>query len=292
MSRPRKRFRGRCFCVLAVGLITVTQFPHVADGATRYGARVSLTPSTLEAFHRYIASTETQNDESLVAENFLWIDSLPRKERQDAYARLKRGEIAMRRVPAESSGANPEIAGGMIHDWEGIVFIPGVKLDQILGVLEDYNHHAIIYAPDVERANIEEQNGNHYLVFLRFRRTKVVTVVLDTEHEVNYFRDSPTLAHSRSSAIRIAEVEDPGGPKEKEKKPGEDQGFLWRMETWWRVQEKDGGVYVQNQVVSLTRDLPAGLGWLIEPFITSIPKESLEFTLGATRRAVLNHKQR
>jgi hypothetical protein len=63
------------------------------------------------------------------------------------------------------------------------------------------------------------------------------------------------------------------------------------METWWRLQEKDGGVYVQNHVVSLTRDLPTGLGWLIEPFVTSIPRESLEFTLGATRKAVLNPKR-
>jgi hypothetical protein len=111
--------------------------------------------------------------------------------------------------------------------------------------------------------------------------------VLDTEHEVNYYRDSPTRAHSRSSAIRIAEVENPGSPNEKEKKPGEGQGFMWRMETWWRMEEKDDGVYVQNQVVSLTRDIPTGLGWLIEPYITSIPKESLEFTLKATRRAIL-----
>ena len=119
----------------------------------------------------------------------------------------------------------------------------------------------------------------------------MVTVVLDTEHDVNYFRDSPTRAHSRSSAIRIAEVENPDGPNEKEKEPGDNQGFLWKMETWWRLQEKDGGVYVQNHVVSLTRDLPTGLGWLIEPFITSIPKESLEFTLRATRKAVLNPKR-
>jgi hypothetical protein len=81
-------------------------------------------------------------------------------------------------------------------------------------------------------------------------------------------------------------VEDPGKGNEHEKPPGDDDGFLWRMETWWRMVEADGGVYVQSEVVSLTRDIPAGLGWLIGPFVTSIPKESLTFTLDATRKAV------
>ena len=58
---------------------------------------------------------------------------------------------------------------------------------------------------------------------MRFRRHKVVTVLLDTEHAVTYFRDSPLKAHSRSSAIRVAQ-NDPGGPKEKEKTPGDDAG--------------------------------------------------------------------
>ena len=82
-------------------------------------------------------------------------------------------------------------------------------------------------------------------------------------------------------------MENPGTKSEKELTPGQDSGFLWRMETWWRLEEKDDGVYLQNQVVSLTRDIPAGLGWAVEPFVTSIPKESLEFTLGAVRRAAL-----
>jgi hypothetical protein len=47
-------------------------------------------------------------------------------------------------------------------------------------------------------------------------------------------------------------------------------------------------VYVQCEAISLSRDIPAGLGWLIAPFIESIPRESLEFTLRSTRAAVLS----
>jgi hypothetical protein len=114
----------------------------------------------------------------------------------------------------------------------------------------------------------------------------VITVVLNTEHEIDYFRDSPERAHSRSSAVRIAEVENAGNSDEREKPPGDDGGFLWRMETWWRMEEGDGGVYVQSEVVSLTRDIPVVLSWMIKPFVTSIPKETLTATLVATRKAV------
>jgi len=285
--RHLRGFPDWWFCVLAGCLLASTPLARLAEGTTPSEFLLSPSSSTLQAFQQYVALADTQNNQNLREENFLWIDDLPAKEKQDAYAGLKRGEIAMRRVPPEAAGANAGIPGGMIHDWKGIVFILGANLDQVLRVLQDYDHHATIYAPEVEKAKIEKRDGNHYVVFLRFRRTKMLTVVLDTEHDVNYFRDSPTRAHSRSSAIRIAEVENPDSPNEREKRPGVDQGFLWKMETWWRLQEKDGGVYVQNHVVSLTRDLPSGLGWLIEPFITSIPKDSLEFTLGATRKAVL-----
>ena len=45
-----------------------------------------------------------------------------------------------------------------------------------------------------------------------------------------------------------------------------------------------GGTYVQCESVSLSRAIPTGLGWLVGPFVTSIPRESLEFTLGSMRK--------
>ena len=165
-------------------------------------------------------------------------------------------------------------------------------MDEVLDFLKDYNSRAKDYAPDVEQCKIEEHDHDHFRVFMRFRRKKIVTVVLNTEQEIWYYRDSATRAHSRSSATRIAEVENAGTAQEKEKPPGDDDGFMWRLETWWRMEERDGGVYVENEVVSLTRDIPAGLAWMIEPFVSGIPKESLEFTMEATRRGVLARKQR
>lgn len=285
-----KAFPDRTATTLAVGLLALSGTFQAGASEAVHGL-FSLRGPTIRAFQLYVARTESQNNESLSHGPFLWVDGMPEQERKAAFANLMHGAVEIRRVSVNSQRAGVEAPGGMIHDWKGIVFVSGAKLEDVLKVLEDYDQQAIYYAPDVERSRIESHNGDHYRVFLRFRRHKIVTVVLNTEHEVTYYCDSPTRAHSRSSAIRIAQVEDAGSAEEKEKPPGEDDGYLWRMETWWRMEERDGGVYVQNQVVTLTRDIPTGLGWLIEPFIVNIPKEALEFTLQATRKAVLGKIQ-
>ncbi len=262
-------------------------FVLLAAARGLFAAAPELREAALHGFHEYVAKVDQRNQASLRSPEFLWIEELPAAAKESAYEKLKRGEVLMRRWPFSDGKKPADIPGGMIHHWQGIVFIPGAKLDQVLGVLQDYDHHASYYAPDVESARIESRDGDHFRVFMRFRRHKVVTVVLNTEQDINYYRDSLAEAHSRSTAIRIREVANAGSPSEREKSSGEDNGFLWQMETWWRMEERDGGVYVQNEAVTLTRNIPTGLGWLIEPLVTSIPKETLEFTLGATRKAVL-----
>ena len=273
-------------CLLFVSAASSDGRSPLAHSSALY----SLRAATAEAFSTYLARTEAQNTSTLQSGPFLWVDGLTEKERNEAMAKLRDGEVITRRLSTGKGENRPDVPGGMIHDWEGIVFIRGARLDDVLRILQDYDHQSSYYAPDVSKSRIEAHEGNEYRIFLQFRRHKVVTVVLNTEHEVTYYRDSAKRAHSRSSAVRISQVEDARGPHEKEKPPGEDDGFLWRMETWWRLEERDGGVYVQNEALTLTRDIPTGLGWLVEPFITKIPEETLQFTLDATRRAVLNNR--
>ena len=222
-----------------------------------------LRSETVASFGRYVRLTDERNEIELKRGSaLLWIDSLPETLHSEAYAALKRGEVQVHQLSTLENGQPIVCPGGMIHHWVGVVFIPGAKLDDVLAVLEDYDHQSTYYSPDVERSKIESQDGDHFRVFLRFRRHKVITVVLNTEHDVHYFHDARGRAHSRSSAVRIAEVENPGKSDEREKQPGDDGGFLWRMETWWRMEERDGGVYVQSEAASLTRDIPPVLaGW-------------------------------
>ena len=272
----------------AILLATATLYSAVAgsvQGAEPEPAK--LHANTLAAFDRYVKLTDARNTEGLGrATNLLWIDQLPTADRAEAYAALKRGEVRMKKLETRDGGKEIACPAGIIHHWVGVIFVPGAKVNDVLGMLEDYDKHYIYFGPDVERSKIESRDGEHFRVFLRFRRHKVITVVLNTEHDIQYFHDGPERAHSRSSAVRIAEVENAGQKDEREKPPDEDGGFLWRMETWWRMEERDGGVYVQSEVVSLTRDIPLVLKWLIEPFVTSVPRETLSATLVATRKAV------
>lgn len=119
---------------------------------------------------------------------------------------------------------------------------------------------------------------------------KAITVVVDTENEARFTRLGPDRAQSRIYSLRVAEVEDPGTPQEHQLPPGHDGGYLWRLYTYWRFLERDGGTYVQCEAISLTRGIPAFLSWLIGPFVTSIPKESLAFTLDTTRKALAAKK--
>jgi hypothetical protein len=267
-------------------LVPLAGTVRTAQSSPADPAPAKLRSETVAAFDRYVHLTEERNEAELNRGSaLLWVDSLSSARRTEAYAALKRGEIQIERLSTLDNGKPIVCPGGMIHHWVGVIFINGAKLDDVLGVLQDYDHQSTYYSPDVERSKIESHGGDHYRVFLRFRRHNVITVVLNTEHDVHYFHDAPGRAHSRSSAARIAEVENPGKSDEREKQPGDDGGFLWRMETWWRMEERDGGVYVQSEAASLTRDIPTGLGWLVGPFITGIPKETLAFTLEATRKA-------
>jgi hypothetical protein len=254
--------------------------------ATCPGRAVHLKPETDAAFNRYVQLTEQRVQNNLESGPFLWVDGLPTLQREEVYKRLKRGEVVTQRLETLDRGSSIVVPGGLIHHWVGVAFIPGASLKQTLALLQDYDQHARIYAPSVLRSKLIQHNGDDFKFLLRLRQTKLVTVVLDTEYEAHYLQLDPARACSHSYSTRVAEVENVGQSYEHEKPAGNDSGFLWRLNSYWRFWEHDGGVYIQLEAISLTRDIPEGFGWLIRPFITSIPKESLEFTLKRTRQAL------
>ena len=221
---------------------------------------------------------------------YLWVESLPGDRRAAADAQLRAGQVVIERLDTRDPndpGKSIAVPDGMIHHWIGTVFVPGATLAQTLAFEEDYDHHEDYFRPDVMRSKILRHNGNDFTIELRLYKKKVITTVLDTEHEVHYTLVDSTHAWSRSRTTRIQEVDNAGEKDERLEPAGHDRGFLWRMNTYWRFEQKDGGTYVECQSVSLTRDIPACLGWLIGPYVTSVPRESLTFTLATTRSAVL-----
>ena len=209
---------------------------------------------------------------------------LPYIRRRDAVTQLQKGVVVIDRMESKTAVPTP---GALIHHWIGTVFIPGASLQQVLAVVQDYSRHREYYAPEVTESKLLKRTGEDFEVYFRLRQVKVLTVVLDTEHEVHYTHLDATHAYSRSYSTRIAEVKNPGEKGEYAMPIGKDDGFLWRLNSYWRFFETGGGVYVQCEAISLTRDIPVGLGFLAGPFLESVPRESLTFTLQSTRLAVL-----
>lgn len=260
----------------------------MAVGSALGVAAVSLSAAELQsrtvaAFDRYVRAAEAEMAREVP---FLHVDTLLEVERLTKLAAINRGDLYIERLETREAGKEIDVPSGLIHHWLGAVFVPGATVDQALELLQDYDHHADIFRPAVARSRLVSRDGDVFRVDLRFYMKKVIAVVVNTENEARFTRLGPGRARSRIYSLRVAEVEDPGTPREKEKPVGKDGGFLWRLYTYWRFLERDGGTYVQCEAISLTRGIPIGFGWLIGPFVNSIPRESLAFTLETTRETL------
>ena len=240
---------------------------------------VQLKPETLEAFLSYTREAEAGMEASFNGSApFLWSD-----ENADRARRVRKGEI----LAQLWSGQSPvHVPNGLIHDWIGAASIPGTTIDDTLARVQDYDNHKNIYKPEVMDSRLISHRGNDFTIYLRLLKKKVITVVLDTDHEVHYRQVGDDRWFLRSYTTRIAEVDDAGTAREKMHPPDTGYGFLWRLFSYWKFMGTGNGVVVECRAISLTRDVPLGLGWIIEPIIKNLPRESLVNTLKATREAL------
>ena len=251
-----------------------------------------LKQKTNSAFDRYVAATEARfANELRPGGTFLYIDGMNPEARQQAYDQLKRGEILVEKLETKAPGVSADVPDGIVHHWVGLIFIPGATLAKTLPIVKDYDRRAELYKPDVSASRTISHNGNDFKMFLRLHQKRFTTVDFNTTYDVHWGAVDANKVYSNSISTRIAEVKDPAKPEGEELPVGTGHGYLWRLNTYWRFEEKDGGVYLQCEALSLTRDIPTGLGWLLKPLVTSIPKQSLNRALGQTRNVVLQEEK-
>jgi hypothetical protein len=255
-----------------------------------------LKQKTTDAFNKYVAVTEERMAGELKpGGKFLYPDNPapnPSDEMRDGYNRLKQGEILVERQETKLNGKDVDVPDGMVHHWVGLIFIPGATLADTLAVVQDYDHRAELYKPEVIAAHVISHQGDDYQIFMRLYQKRFTTVVFNTEYAIHWGRVDEKKLYSNSVSTRVAEAQDAAKPDGPEVPVGHGNGYLWRLNTYWRFEEKDGGVYVQCEALSLTRDIPFGLAWLIKPLVTKIPKQSLDRALGRTREVVLEKMKR
>ena len=198
--------------------------------------------------------------------------------------RVVSGQVSMARVASPSPGvAAPDVPDGRVHHWVGAVFIPNAQVDAVVAHLQNRAGRESEAFDDVIASKLLARDGDRLRVYMKLRRDSIITVTYNTEHAVAYRRLGTTRASSRSVATKIAELTDAGTAKEREKPVGNDNGFLWRLDAYWRFEQSNGGVLIECESVSLSRSVPA----LLRPFVTGtverIARESLEKTLVSLR---------
>ena len=237
---------------LALGLL-ITLAPAFSQPT------VHLSPRTSQAFDSYIQPIEGRNT---------W----------EVKPAGKAGEIHI----APSTGKTPtSVEDGLIHDWTASVEIPGVTADKVLALFQDYASYSKTFAPEVVDSKLLGHDGNVWHPWMRLRRKNVVTVMLDTEYNVEYRQVAKGKWAILSRSNQISEVKDG-----EDLPPGTGAGYLWRLNAYWLAAPAPGGIYLECRSVSLSRDIPAALRWLIKPMVSGVPRESLQKTLEAARRGL------
>ncbi len=262
----------------------LSAFILLVIGTTAPALSAELDQAAVDGFNRYSQITEQKMNDQIHSGHFLSIDVLPADERDAAYERLQKGEILTEKQEIRENGREIKTPNAMIHDWVSTVFVPGVNMRQVKVFFQDYENMPDYYHPDVVRSRILSHKGDYFKIYIRMRIEKILTFVVNTTQEVNYKQLDKTHLISISDAIRIAEVENADTPKEHELPVGNDRGLLWGSKSYWRAEEKDGGVYIQCETLTLTRNIPAVVKPLVEPFLNSTPKELLETMMTNVRK--------
>jgi hypothetical protein len=249
------------------------------------GAELQL--KTQAAWETYIRFTEQRiTSEVDDGDRFLVMDFLPESEAGAVRARLRSGQLEIRKLKTTREGAREiSVDDGMIHHWIGSIFLPGANLDEVIHWVQDYDHHAGRF-PEVIDSKLISRQGDTFHLYFKVRRKKIITAYYNTFYTARYHPKGPKRVFSDSRSTKIAQLENAETPQETEKPVGNDSGFLWRLNSYWRFEEADGGVYVECESVSLSRGIPFGFGWMIRSYVESVPRESLENTLTSIRAGV------
>jgi hypothetical protein len=232
---------------------------------------------TIRAWDDYIASVNASVAErNAGGKPFLWVDDSP-----ETLQRVQNGRLAItdhdpRKVPQ-----------GLIHHWVGVMFVPNVSLDQVMAVLNSYDRYSDIYKPLIRKASVIEEDGDTVkLNVIAAQKAFSVTGAVDTDEEIRTARPAPDRVCITANSVRMQEIANYGQPTEHVFPEDRRPGFVWRALIVERLEQRDGGVYVELETISLSRGIPVEVRWLIKPLTDDLPRKMMTDILDQTRAAV------
>jgi hypothetical protein len=242
-------------------------------------------PETLNAWDEYIRGVSLRTEQEVGGNGpFLWIDQDPLRA-----ARERGGEI----LAGSPFGANnpQSVPYGLIHDWTGAVFIPGAALADVFAVVRDYDRYSEFYRPTVADAALlcrkdAGKSGQEERFRIRyFQKVLFVNETLESEYEAHYIQLNARRWYSITQSTRLQETRDQGGAGASDTLTSGSR-YVWRIYSISRYEQRDGGVYLEQENIVLSRAIPNSLRWLVEPAIRMMSRDVVVTTLRQTREAV------
>jgi hypothetical protein len=162
--------------------------------------------------------------------------------------------------------------------------MPGATIGSLSAVVGDYSKYKDIYKPVVVDSKVLGcTDENQRFSMLWVHKVMFITAAIKT---VAILKVDRRRRYDDRESLQAQEIEHYGRPEERLLPPGTGSGFIWRLHSVARYEERDGGVYLELEVIALTRDIPASVRWLINPVVNRLSINSLTTTLQQTREAV------
>lgn len=238
-----------------------------------------LKQDTLKAWDEYIQETNARTQERLQSGSFLWVDESAERRQQ-----VRAGKVVV--WPGAVQSPEP-VPGGLIHDWIGAAFIPDATLDDVFTVVRDYDNYKLFYKPSVaDSKSLGSVGESDKFSMLLVNQKLVGKMALDTEYQSCYQQIATSRWYSSALTTRVQEIRNFGGSDEHELQEGEGTGYIWRIYSFSRFEERDGGVYVEVEAIALSRDIPAAARWFVNPIVRRVSKNALLISLRQTEEAV------
>jgi hypothetical protein len=239
-----------------------------------------LKQQAVQAWEAYVRAANTRMEKRASGQSpFLWVDEKP-----DRLQRVRAGEVLV----APVDGDNPHtVPHGLIHHWIGAMFLANTSLDDVMRVLDNYERYKDFYKPLVVKSKLVERTDDHEKVtLLMVQKAFSVTAAVETDNEVRVVRPDANRAYSLSNSVRVQEIADYGQPQEHALPEGHGPGYVWKELSVSRLEQRDGGVYVEMETIAMSRGIPVALRWMIKPLVEALPRKIMVATLNNTRDAV------
>ena len=114
----------------------------------------------------------------------------------------------------------------------------------------------------------------------------VAETALDSEYQACYLQLDELRWYSTAHTTRVQEIRHYGRPDEQELPPNQGSGYIWRLYSVARFEERDGGVYIELEAIALSRDIPVGVRWLVDPIVRRVSRNTLLISLQQMEEAV------